>query len=280
MFEDISVGIKTFLRDDKLFRAIDGVRRNLPGAQLIIADDGVLGDKKYNLYTELQREGHIVEHTAFDIGFGAKSNLIADRLTRPYLLTGSDDFDFTPEAVAGVKLLQGMLDASGDLDVTSGRVNNRPYEFFLDIKGNTVKERLAEVDYKVMGIRPRAYIVDLTVNYSLIRRKVFWTPVFGVLDKDGKQTNGEMRNKLRWDDDVKIGGGEHGAFFIDLKWSGFHVGFVPGANIEEQPGQDSERYREFRNRARAKERPCFDRRGIKKYILGDGTIDYDATGSR
>ena len=58
MFEKIAVGIKTFLRDAKLFKAIEGIRTNMPGAQIIVADDGEMTHEKHNLYADLVREGH------------------------------------------------------------------------------------------------------------------------------------------------------------------------------------------------------------------------------
>src|ERR1700691_2948142 len=94
MFENLSIGVRTFLRDDKLFRVIEDVRRTLPGAQLIIADCGEMTEEKDSLYAELEREGHIHIDLPFDSGFGRMSNEIVDHLDRPYLLIASDDFDF------------------------------------------------------------------------------------------------------------------------------------------------------------------------------------------
>src|SRR5271170_7854032 len=111
---DIAVGIKTFLRDDKLFKAIDGIRRNLPDAQIIVADDGYSNSRKTELYQELERAGHIIIECPFDSGFGYKSNVIANALDRPYLLIGSDDFDFTSEAAHGVWRLSHYLDSLQD----------------------------------------------------------------------------------------------------------------------------------------------------------------------
>jgi hypothetical protein len=40
---------------------------------------------------------------------------------------------------------------------------------------------------------------------------------------------------LHWDGEVKIGGGEHGALFIDAKRLGYGVAVVPEAIIYEFP---------------------------------------------
>jgi hypothetical protein len=165
---------------------------------------------------------------------------------------GSDDFDFTPKAAEGVERLQEVLDLCSEVDIASGKVNNRFYEFELIDKGDTIIERPVSRFYTTECLW--CIHCDLTVNYFLARNKVF--------------------DRIRWDDDVKIGGGEHGAFFVDCKRAGFKTVNVPSVNIDEQQIRNSARYNEFRNRARNPERPCFVKRGIKKYVLGNGQIDY------
>lgn len=253
MFDNISIGIKTFLRDEKLFNSINAIHRRMPGAQMIIADCGEISETKKVIYAGLRELGHHAFVLPFDAGFGAMSNIIADQLSRPLLLVGSDDFDFDDEDVpVGVKQLYHVSERG--FDIVSGRVNNNPYEFNLEITEvakNTFKIREVPVKIPERIVYQRA---DLTVNYSLIRKQVL--------------------SKVGWDSAVKIGGGEHGAFFYDAKKAGLSVVYVPGVNINQQPGEDSERYKKFRARAKAPERPCFDKRGIVEYILGNGQVDY------
>jgi hypothetical protein len=255
MFEKISVGIKTFLRDDKLFNVINDIRCNMPGIQMIIADCGEMTEAKDGLYAELEREGHIHIDLPFDSGFGCMSNEIIYKLTRPFLLTGSDDFDFTSNnTIDGISRLIYNLSYNPHIDILSGRVNNRPYEFNLleDQPGEWREEAVhVIVDHPTTLVH-----CDLTVNYSLIRRDVF--------------------KKVGWDSDVRIGGGEHGAFFIDCKKAGFRTAYLPGTNINEQQVRNSPRYNMYRRRALDPARPCFVKRGIRKYIMGNGVVDYDA----
>jgi GT2 family glycosyltransferase len=254
--KDVSIGIKTFLRDEKLFRAVDGIRKTMPEVQMIIADDGRETRAKNHLYSELYSEGHEIILGGFDSGFGAKSNAIAKVLLRPYLLIGSDDFDFAdPQARAGIEKMADALDNYPRYYGVSGRVNNQHNERWLDDFGDTILERYADTNPRTVGMDPKVFDVDLTVNYTMFHRDTF--------------------RELGWDDDQKIGQGEHGSFFIDLKRAGFKVGFVPGVNINEQPGKDSDEYYSYRYRARSPERSCFVKRGIKKYVLADGTIDYE-----
>lgn len=260
-FSRIAVGIKTFLRDTHLFNAVKGIQKNMPNALMIIVDDGYttpLFSMKRSAYENLSHNGHLIHILPFDSGFGAKSNLMAaiflEDSSRDYLLIGSDDFDFTAEAAEGVLKLQEVLDNVPDVHIASGRVWNRPYEFYLEEKDGVISE--IPVQPAPGGVLPWYYEVDLTVNYSLIRRDVL--------------------KVVKWDDDAKIGQGEHGAWFLDVKHAGFKVAFVPGVNINEQKIRPSEEYRKFRARANSPQRSCFKRRGIKRYILGNGQVDYDA----
>lgn len=249
-FSKIAVGIKTFLRDEHLFKAVEGVCQHMPGAQLIIADDGRITPEKAFLYENLSKIGHTILYLPFDSGFGKKSNAIATANRKPYLLIGSDDFNFTAEAAEGISKLQEVLDFAPQISIASGRVDNRPYEFFLEEKDDVIRE----YPVQTIGMTPWFYEVDLTVNFSLICDNVF--------------------DKVRWDDDVKIGGGEHGAFFVDVKRAGFNVAYVTGVNIETQRLRDPSEYIPYRRRALGPERPCFDRRGIREYYLGNGQCDY------
>jgi hypothetical protein len=209
-------------------------------------------EEKDSYYAELEREGHVHIDLPFDAGFGAMSNAIVDALDRKYLLIGSDDFEFqSVEVQKGIERLQQVLDLCSDVDIASGRVNNRPYEFNLVDEGDVVIEIPVKIDPEVWYQQ-----VDLTVNYSLIRREVF--------------------QKVRWESDVKIGGAEHGAQFVKLKRAGFKTVFVPGVNINESQIRSSARYNMYRRRALDPARPCFDRIGVKKYVLGSGVVDYDA----
>jgi hypothetical protein len=81
---------------------------------------------------------------------------------------------------------------------------------------------------------------------------------------------------------VKIGGGEHAAFFLDLQKTYWGVAYVEGANIcqlrptlitDEYRAWNSPEYPKMRGRARQPGRPCLKARGIDTYILGDGSVE-------
>jgi hypothetical protein len=257
---DVSICIKTFLRDSKLYKTISDIRRTMSEAQLLIADDGEMTEEKDLIYAELIREGHKVFILPFDSGFGKKANKIIDNLDRPYTLVGSDDFDFAPPSVrVGVQKAVVVLDQNSELDIASGRLTNRgPYEFELIDKGDEIIERPIDTNFHeyAHSIGLTDYIpCDVTVNYSLIRSDVF--------------------QKVRFDEEEIIGEGGHGTFFLDCKRTGINVGWVPSFEISEQTGNDDERYKQFRRRACGLSRACFKKRGIKRWTLGSGQVDYE-----
>lgn len=259
-FSKVCVLVKTFCRDGYLLRTVEGLQKNLPSAKIVIVDDGVESNFKISWYARLQTLGHVFRWLPFDSGFGAKANEGVKACDRPYVLIASDDFDFgDPDAALGVEKLVGILEQDPQIAVASGRVNNKPYEAMLTL-GEGVCTETAGVYLDQFGLgfqhNVRYYVTDLTVNYSLIRREVF--------------------DVIKWDEDVKIGGGEHGAFYIDLKRAGFKVAWVQGVNINELRGPtdwSSAEYHKYRDRARQPGRICLKRRGIERYHLMGGGVE-------
>lgn len=249
----VAVMVKTFLRDGYLFRCVAGIQQRLPESKIVIVDDGYERPEKITLYSKLRLAGHSCAWLPFDSGFGAKANEAVKHCDREYVLIGSDDFIFGHEHVRpDITRMVETLDQVPDLDIVSGRVNNNPYEALLEDRGDEVIERkgYSSEESCAAGTFKRC---DLTVNYSLIRRTLL--------------------EKVRWDGDVKIGGGEHGMFYLDVKRAGGKVAYLPGVTISEFPGAVPgwfhADYGKMRARAREKGRPCALRRGVMRYWMGD-----------
>lgn len=257
----VSIMVKTFLRDGYLFRCLDGLEQNFADAQILVIDDGYEAGEKITRYAELRRKGHACLSMPFDSGFGTKANAAIMLAQREYMLVASDDFDFSdPAARAGVEAMQKVLDAVPSLALVSGRVDRNPYEFCWETGDRSLREmRRYHGSGEVDGTK--YHLCDLTVNYSLIRTKVFQPQHGGI----------------RWDGgDVKIGGGEHSAFFIDLQRTYWSVAVVPEANINQMPKNWQwmhKNYPQMRARARQPGRPCLKKRGIDVYVLADGTAE-------
>lgn len=257
-FSKICIMIKTMLRDTQLFRTISGIEKHLPGARMIIVDDGRDNPPKITEYARLRTAGHSCVWMPEDSGFGAKSNESLRHMDREYLLVASDDFDFHDVGVIeSVRRMIRLLDHEKSLSVASGRVNGNPYEGNLTIRGDECWERYIDFKDKRLTAGVEWYPCDLTVNFSLIRSSIL----------------GWGEGQVHWHDDVKIGGGEHGAFFIALLRSGHKVAYVAGANINEQRIASSPEYMMRRARARGAGRICLKREGINKYHTFGGHIE-------
>lgn len=255
----VSVMIKTFLRDGYLYECLRGIERRLPECEVIVVDDGLEHPNKITRYGELRAKGHQTLWMPFDSGFGEKANLAVSNLRTDFVLIGSDDFDFGDKQVrAGIDLMVKVMDANPKIGVASGRVNGKPYEFCFDKSEPGVVKEVAKFHSSARLPNNVPYhFCDLTVNYSLIRRKVF-------------------ESGVKWDGGaVKIGGGEHAAFFLDIEERGWKVAVVEGAFINELRavhGMDPS-YPKYRARARQPGRPCLKRRGVNRYIMASGIAE-------
>lgn len=265
----VDILIKTFYRDGYLKNTVEAVLKHLPNARMIIVDDGPYRKEKNAMYTELRKSGHIVECMALDSGFSAKSNRGIRLATREFLLIAADDFDFTGTPLGlsprtGIMRMIDVLDDDAYVDIASGRVKNDPYEgWLIDLGGGTWMETAIDYQHPRQTRRGTKYHrCHLTVNYSLIRTsKLGWGT-----------------GRVNWgnNEDIKIGGGEHGAFFIQALRAGLGVAYVEDVSINEQPFDRNlmdPRYPEFRGRARLdKDRKAFKRIGVDRYItFGNNT---------
>lgn len=254
----ICVLVKTFLRDQYLYRCLQGIEKMMPEVKIVVVDDGYHEKfKETAFYSRLRTLGHVCIWLPFDSGFGAKANAAIPYFKdHQYVLIASDDFDFEDVRVrAGIERMVTVLDNDPSIHIVSGRVNGRPYEACLEVVDNCVLEKPGHRERReVAGIEYK--VCDLTVNFSLIR-----TSCFG-------------DDKLHWDGkDVKIGGGEHGSFFLDAQRLGYGVAVIENVGIREMPYDFSKMhpsYPQMRNRARADGRPCLRARGIEKWQLQDG----------
>jgi Glycosyl transferase family 2/Galactosyltransferase len=257
----VAVMVKTFLRDGYLLACLKGIEETMSDATIVVVDDGREDRRKITKYAEMRDRDDLVIWLPFDAGFGEKANVAVEHILkhRPdveYVLIASDDFEFTPQVRTSVENMQKVLDANPNIAVASGRVNGNPYEFSWEMLdgGTTIKEVPKYYGSGEIG-DVKFHMCDLTVNFSLIRMSIF-------------------RDGIRWDGgDVKIGGGEHSAFFIDLQRSYHSVCYVEGANIREfkfNPHWMQVDYPKMRARARKPGRACLKKRGIDKYILANG----------
>lgn len=246
MLSDITIFLKSFLRHGLLSDCLEGIRQNFSECPVLVIDDS---DQELKFEASSKLCTTLI-HLPFDSGFGAKSNEMIRHVKTKYVLIGSDDFDFR-SVRTGVEMLYATLE-NGNFAVASGRVGHRPYEAIFEFGPGFCKERTGHYPIELVN-GFAVWPCDLTVNFSLIKTEIL----------------GWGENQVHWDDDVKIGGGEHGAFFIDLYRAKHRVCYVPGVNIHELPYDPKKvdpRYKAFRARALQPGRICLKRRGIDRYF--------------
>jgi len=248
---DVTILVTSFLRPGYLDRCVHGICENLPECKLIIVDDSKSTDKPEKGFGVIDSfEYHRWDQfifLPFDSGLSAKRNAGVRSCQTKYLLLGCDDFDFsTKEARNGITKFVSMADTCRDFDVFGGRVDDNPYEGFLEYKpGEYIKE--TRLDWRILD--GQGAVCDLTVNYFLART--------------------EVMKQFPWPEEMKIGG-EHVCFFLDLKLAGREVCWVKGVNITTLklgPEAMDPRYPEFRARAKTLGHPLMLKRyGVKEYI--------------
>jgi hypothetical protein len=258
-FDNICVFISTFLRDGMLFRCIDSILEHMPGARMVIADDGAETKQKIKRYAELRRMGHTAFWLSFDSGFGTKRNAAIQHYDRPYTLIGSDDFIWDADSAQGVLDMLRILASDTELGVVSGRVDGNPYE------GDIVEEKREDGMIHIRLVKPTSTwqvadgvkyrTCDMTVNYNLVRREVF--------------------DHVHWHEEFKIGG-DHLLFYQQVKAAGYLTAYVHGVNVKSQGARAGDvdiQYSEARGRARLALPSLFKRMNWYKFTGLDGRVD-------
>ena len=234
---DVTIGVTSFLRPNHLQQAVEGVRKNFPECKLAVADDS--GDT-YHAVTDTSI------YLPFDSGLCKKRNALIAETDTKYFLLGSDDFVFDQSARFYVDTMLMILKINQDVDVVGGRVNNKPYEGFLEYRqGQFVRETRLLTKPNQMW-----YDVDITANYFLARTESI----------------------VPWQDELKIGG-EHALWFLRMKQAGRRIVWATDVNINTATGLEQDpRYIGFRRRAIEGHRRMKEILGIEHYIDFNGQI--------
>lgn len=266
MLKDVTIVIPTFHRRGYLRDCLDGIKANLPECSVVVAqDDG--GDCTYEHNTWWTK-------LPYDSGLTAKRNAAVSLVDTKYTLMGCDDFDFsTPDVRKSLHDMIAILrvseiDIGREIDVVAGRVNNRPYEGFLEyVPGEYIKERRLQFDAPPAYKMPPLFLmwkplflmwkIDIAANYFLARTSIL--------------------RAHPWDESIRPIGGEHVDWFLDLKDAGMTVVFPsPYANINQMPYDASKqdfRYNAYRRRAVTTGHALMmKKRNIKNYYGFDEAI--------
>ena len=204
----IAVLIKTFLREDVLFKTVAAVKALMPGEyRIYIADDGTVSDRKAALYQQLRDEGHCVVQLAYNSGISAGRNALLRVISEDYILLIDDDTCVTNQA--SLKNMKAVLDADPDVGLVSALLKREGGSWFgpqsysrglrLDLDGGLLKRTPMNGDMKKVGEIQYRY-ADQVPNVFLAKAEVF--------------------KSATWDERIKVEY-EHMDFFLALKKTGW-----------------------------------------------------------
>jgi len=200
----IAIGIKTFMREETLFKTLDSIEKYFPYAyRLYIADDGNISDEKEYRYQRLEVQGHVVIRLPFNSGLSFGRNAIVQRVKEEYVLIMDDDIVLNDSE--SIEKMKQVLDSADDIGLCAGMIYQENGECFgghaysrgimLEINGGALfrhssRGKLA----KASGILFN--YADQVVNFFLAKRAIF--------------------KSVTWDSRIKIEF-EHMDFFLQLK---------------------------------------------------------------
>ena len=200
----IAIGIKTFMREETLFKTLDSIEKYFPYSyKLYIADDSGVSDEKEYRYQQLEIQGHVIIRLPFNSGLSFGRNEIIRRVKERYILMLDDDIQLTDSD--SIKKMKQVLDSADDIGLCAGMIYQRNGEPF---GGHAYSRGLVlEIDNSVLfrhkstGKLAKADGVlynyaDQVVNFFLAKRAIF--------------------KSVTWDNRIKIEY-EHMDFFLNLK---------------------------------------------------------------
>jgi len=249
---EVSALIKTFLRDEYLYKCVDSLHKTYPDVKIIIGDGGYYSKKKKEFVE--QRNGKYI-HLPFDCGLPYGRHRLLEQAETPYILIGDDDFYYTGDVE-----LEKMVTLLGTADIVGGRVrqdgNIGNYQGFIEhTKNQLLYRKLLLDDWKhYKGLRYK--LCDVTYNF-------FVAPT-------------EVVKDVRWDENIKVAY-EHSDFFLTAKEKGYKTAFTPHCIVDhkpkvEIPEADQEKYMKFRNRREDKEY-FFKKRNLESAVDMNGFMD-------
>lgn len=200
----IAIGIKTFMREDNLFKVIDSIEKHFPYPyRLYIADDsGEVSDEKEYLYQRLRVKGHVIMRLPFNSGLSVGRNKIIQKAREDYILMTDDDIGLTDST--SIEMMKKVLDSSEDIGICAGVIYQENGEYFggeIYSKGLSLEmDRTLLLRQRVKNLSKVNGIIfnyaDQVVNFFLAKKEVF--------------------NDVTWDSRIKVEY-EHVDFFLNLK---------------------------------------------------------------
>lgn len=246
--KDVTILIKTFLRDDVVKAYVESIRKYYPDIAIVVADDGHITDEKREWFESMDCEYHTMP---WDSGLCAGRNFLVDRIKTKYFLIGDDDFYFTQDTD-----LSKMVDMMDIYDIVGGAVRTKGsighYEGFIHHGDREITyTKLEQSDWlEYGGIRHKP--CELVYNFAMFDR--------------------EALGDVRWDNNIKIVY-EHSDFFMAAKAAGLDVGYVPDVIVDHKHVdiENNDEYASYRLRY-SDRKYFFEKHGVDKVTDMHGNI--------
>lgn len=244
---DISVGIKTFMRTDKLRLCLGSLVKH-EWHEVIVADDGPIDDERERLYREFAERAPLkVLRLPFDTGLSAGRNEIVQQCKTPYLLMLDDD----QTVPANVGRLAEVLDEDPSIGGVSaiwlehGERKCTACDIRL-VGSKVVKEVREHVAVRQTSLGQRFVTFDFIPNSTLFRK--------------------ECLTDSPWDPFYKIGR-EHLDFYLSQQRLGrWQFAVSLDVVIGHHPETSAASYKQFRHGERIK---VSDQYFLQKFGLSD-----------
>lgn len=219
--DDVAVGTKVFMRDEKLRNLLESIERtDIP--KVYVADDGKETEEKAAIYAESYDFDLEVLQLEYDAGLGYGRKQIVDRLEAEYFLLVDSDHEVPPN----VDILRTILEADPDIGGIAGNIAEPEYcRLFqsgkdIVINGNVIVQEtnLESKSMEMIGGYPFVNF-DYIPNAALFRR--------------------ECIEDYCWDPEYVIGH-EHIDFYVGhWKETDWKFGICPSVTFPHYPGGSS-----------------------------------------
>ncbi len=200
----VAIGIKTFMREESLFKTLDSIEKHFPYPyRFYIADDGDISEEKEYRYQQLEIQGHMIIRLPFNSGISLGRNMITKKAKEDYILITDDDISLNDSE--SIERMKKILDSKEDIGLCAGMIHQENGDPFggkdysrglrLEIDKNVLFRHRSEGNLSKLDGTLFNY-ADQVVNFFLAKKEIF--------------------NDICWDDRIKIEY-EHMDFFLNLK---------------------------------------------------------------
>ena len=237
---DLTIGVLTFLRDDKLFNCINNLKNISIPYELHILDHGRMTPQKKVLYKSLRKRNHQVYELPFNTILGKCCKHLFNSAKTKYFLLIADDFYVRKKTVENLMKVMRELHDEKVRVVAPVLWKKTRYRYLA--KKFWMKDD--NVHAKVICLHAKNFEgIDFKKTKSGLR---YYPSNY---TSSGALYDTEIREKVNWDPKSQV---IHLDFFLQLAQTKWISVTTPDAVIDHSPGGSKE-YKKYRRSPRRKE---------------------------